>query len=231
VQDKKQAEALDKAAKALADSIKKINAASSNAKDAKGKIEQKIIVLKQLQDKLQDEQQAVTHKLLQDEKIRTEIEGRLREALTQDSKELKQVRVIRYKSALETLSGDKTAADRTAIRKQVEKLSAELQEKRVELAAAQKRLSELEHQADGKSPQAARITKSVTRPPVFGVVKPDDPTNRVLELHVGPDGKAIGSFVGKLQSSDQKRIDELEKKLQKLLEEVASLKKEKTSEK
>jgi hypothetical protein len=231
VQDKKKAEALDKAVKALADSVKKINAASSNAKDAKGKIEQKIIVLKQLQDKLQDEQHAVTHKLVQDEKIRAELEGRLSEALTQDRKDHQQVRVILKKSADEKVSDDRTAADRTAIRKQVEKLSGELREKRVELAAAQKRLSELEHEGGVKPPKTATTARTVTRSPFVGVITPDDPTQNRLEFHVVPDGRAVGGFVHGLPSSDQKRIDELEKKLQKLLDEVASLKKEKTAEK
>jgi len=223
-QDKKKAEALDKAVKALADTTKRMAEANARAVDEKGKIERKVFVLEQLEGKLQDEKRAVVRKMEQDS---AEDAARLGEALTKDLKGLHQVRVFVNESGEEKLSDDKKAADRTKIRKQVEKLSAELREKRVELAAAQKRLSELEREGDSNARKTVTINKSVTRSPLVDIVKPVDPTQHRLELHVGPDGRTIGGFAGKLPSSDQKRIDELEKTLKKLLEEVASLKKEK----
>src|ERR1039457_19542 len=97
-------------------------------------------------------------------------------------------------------------------------LSMEVREKRVELAAAQKRLSELEHDADRKSPNSVTITKRVTTSPVVGVVKPVDPTKHRVEVHIGSDDGLVKghglTLFGKTQPSDQKRIDELEKKLE-----------------
>ncbi len=115
----------------------------------------------------------------------------------------------------------------------------EVREKSVALAAAKKRLSEL----DRESSRTVTIHRNVTTAPLVGVVKPADPTQNRVELHIGSkdgqvtigskDGLITGQSLtlhGRLQSSDQKRIDELEQKLQKLLEEVASLKKEKAAE-
>ena len=128
------------------------------------------------------------------------------------------------------LLDEKKAAERNAIRKSVEKLSMEVKEKSVALAAAKKRLSEL----DRESSKTVTIHRNVTTAPFVGVVKPADPTQHRLELRVdSKDGQVKGqasTLRSRLPSSDQKRIDELEQKLQKLLEEVASLKKEKAGE-
>jgi len=217
--DKKRAEVLEKALKLLGDTAKHIDEANSSADKAKGKIEQKKILIRKLE---------------QDQKISAENAARLSEAKTKDLKSVHQVRVTVEDLGGEMLSDEKKAAERNAIRQRVEKLSAELREKRVELAAAQKKLSELEHEADRKSPKSVTITKRVTPPPVVGVLKgvvtPVDPTKRRVAVRVTSDDMVLEgdglTLIGKLPSSDQKRIEELEKKLEKLLEEVASLKKD-----
>jgi len=219
--DKKWAEALELAIKALADTTKQIDEAKSSAGKAKGKSGQKTMVIRKIE---------------QDKKISAQDAARLSEAKTKDLKSVHQVRVIVEDLGGEKLSDDKKAAERKAIRQRVEKLSMEVREKRVELAAAQKRLSELEHEADRKSPKSVTITKSVTPSPIVGVVKPVDPTNHRVELHIGSHDGLVTTDQGLTlttnhPSSDQRRIDALEKTLQKLLKEVASLKKEKSSEK
>ena len=127
VQDKKKAEALDKAVKALADSVKKIDEANSSAKLAKGKVEQKIVVLKQLEGKLQDEKRAVIRKIEQGKKISAENAARS-EAKAKDLKGFFQARV----NVDERLSDDKKAAEKMKmeIRTKVKVLSKELEQKR-----------------------------------------------------------------------------------------------------
>jgi len=223
-EDKKKAEALDKAVKALGDTVKRVDAVKSTGGQHKLK---QIEFEKRLEKLNRDGRQDIASKIVAEAQAKHAAnvkadQTRRTEKLAKAVDDLQQVRVV-ARLELDKASVDKKAADRAAIRKQVEKLSAELKEKRVELAAAQKRLSELEREGGSKSPKTAT---TVTRAPVFGVVTPTDPAQHRLELHVGADRQAVGAFVGKLPSSDQKRIDELEKKLQKLLEEVAGLKKE-----
>ena len=240
--DKQRAEALTTAVKALANTTKKMDEANAKAKDAKGKIEKKVYLLEQfegklqdekkaLEGKLQDEKKAVLRKIEQGKKISAENAARLTEKLASDLDGIRQVRVRVNASENENASDDKKAADRTAIRKQVEKLSAELREKRVELAAAQKRLSALEHEANIKAPRSVTITKPLTKSPVIGEGKPDDPTEHRVELHIRSFDESVKdpgrTLSTKLPSSDQMRIDALERTLKKLLAEVASLKKEK----
>jgi bla regulator protein BlaR1 len=227
-QDKKKAEALDKAVKALGDTVKRVDAVKSTG-EVKGQHKLKQIELEKLVEKLnRDGRQDIASKIVAEAEAKQaanvkQDQTRRTQKLAKAVDDLQQVRVV-ARLELDKASDDKKAADRAAIRKQVEKLSAELKEKRVELAAAQKRLSELEREGGNKSPKTAT---TVTRAPFVGVVTPTDPTqNRRLELHVDGGHQAIRGFVGKLPSSDQQRIDALEKTLQKLLEEVASLKKE-----
>jgi bla regulator protein blaR1 len=214
-EDKRWAEALELAIKALGDTAKRVDEAKSSADKARQQIEENKVVIRKLE---------------LDKKISAEDAARRSDAKAKDLKGLHQVRVLVEELEGEKLPDDKKAAERNAIRQKVKTLSVEVQQKRVELAAAQKRLSELEHEADPRSNKSVTITKKATTAPLLGVVKPVDPTKHRVEVRLRADDLLLkGQDLtqgGKLPSSDQKRIDELEKKLEKLLDEVASLKKE-----
>ena len=115
------------------------------------------------------------------------------------------------------------ALERTKIQRQIEKLQAELQQKSHEFEIAQKKLSELRPGVSGKLEfrNAATIKKGESSKPRIEL------QFRTEDGQLKAKGHGVGVGV-KSQNPDQKqkRLEELESSLRKLLEEVASLKKQ-----
>ncbi len=212
--DKKRAEALSHAIEEINKVAKKIKGLDVGSAKDKAKIENKRIVIRKLDlDKAHvigdhhasAAQNAEADKRLGEAQVRFRVVGKMADAEKDRGVEERQAEV------------EKALAEVQKARARVNELTQELMKKRKELSRAAGELSHL------KNVEARVVT--IPNPKSLGIGRASG------SISSSRSGSASGSSHGftivtpKLSDPDRQRLADLEKKLDKLLEEVASLKK------